>query len=116
MPAVSTSSNSNHSLQQLLKDPSTLLFLARCVLMGFGAGVIGSYEFLYLRFLRVCFKCSCTPQHQQRQQGEHLDLAPQAFVDDTLHHDQSGSHKHRGRPSQLEGALSSRGATNTELP
>jgi len=48
VPAVSTSSNSNHSLRQLLKDPSTLVLLARCVLMGFGAGVIGSYEFLYL--------------------------------------------------------------------
>ena len=38
-------------LMQLLADPSVLVFLWRCVVMGFGLGVLGTYEFLYLKQL-----------------------------------------------------------------
>jgi hypothetical protein len=38
-------------LMQLLADPSVLVFLWRCVVMGFGLGVLGNYEFLYLKQL-----------------------------------------------------------------
>jgi MFS family permease len=38
-------------MKQLLMQPQVLLFLWRCLLAGFGFGVMASYEFLYLKGL-----------------------------------------------------------------
>jgi hypothetical protein len=38
-------------MRQLLQQPAVLSFLWRCLLMGFGLGVMGTYEFLWLKQL-----------------------------------------------------------------
>ncbi|KAF6260687.1 major facilitator superfamily domain-containing protein [Scenedesmus sp. NREL 46B-D3] len=39
------------SMRQLLQQPAVLSFLWKCLLMGFGLGVMGTYEFLWLKQL-----------------------------------------------------------------
>eukprot|EP00882_Tetradesmus_deserticola_P027502 GHRQ01030470.1.p1 GENE.GHRQ01030470.1~~GHRQ01030470.1.p1 ORF type:complete len:202 (+),score=79.83 GHRQ01030470.1:90-695(+) len=38
-------------MRQLLQQPAVLAFLWQCLLMGFGLGVMGTYEFLWLKQL-----------------------------------------------------------------
>lgn len=38
-------------MRQLLQQPAVLSFLWQCLLMGFGLGVMGTYEFLWLKQL-----------------------------------------------------------------
>lgn len=47
----SIGSSSSSSIQAMLLKPDVMLFLWRCLLMGFGLGVIVTYEFLYLKQL-----------------------------------------------------------------
>ncbi len=51
-PEVAVSAvQSQPGMQRLLLQPAMLLFLWRCALLGFGVGILGTYEFLYLKQL-----------------------------------------------------------------
>eukprot|EP00878_Enallax_costatus_P010616 GHUV01011091.1.p1 GENE.GHUV01011091.1~~GHUV01011091.1.p1 ORF type:complete len:393 (+),score=122.87 GHUV01011091.1:490-1668(+) len=51
LAAVAVRASAPSSAQELLMQPAVLLFLWRCLLAGFGFGVMGSYTFLYLKGL-----------------------------------------------------------------
>lgn len=48
---VSATADAGPSVKELLLQPAVMAFLWKCLLMGFGLGVMSTYEFLFLKHL-----------------------------------------------------------------